>query len=185
VPCLKLRHEILLPSSLEKMRKPDLVAVMDLAFDYQGVLVWTGERPAIERDVAGERHARFLVERLGAVEVDCVDGLAGRLVTDADYVLGADGDAQDVCGFITQALPRLRELGFRVEVVKQIHEQDCYSRLGPAGGELGGRGGVAPGPVAVGPHLEHHAAIPAPGQVVIPAEFLHESRHSFRCCFTR
>ncbi len=28
----------------------------------------------------------------------------------------------------------LAKLGYRVDVVKQIHEQDCYSRLGPAGG---------------------------------------------------
>jgi len=28
----------------------------------------------------------------------------------------------------------LGKLGYRVEVVKQIHEQDCYDRLGPAGG---------------------------------------------------
>ena len=28
----------------------------------------------------------------------------------------------------------LSKLGYRVVVVKQIHEQDCYSRLGPAGG---------------------------------------------------
>ena len=28
----------------------------------------------------------------------------------------------------------LGKLGYRVIVVKQIHEQDCYSRLGPAGG---------------------------------------------------
>ena len=28
----------------------------------------------------------------------------------------------------------LGKLGFRVEVVKQIHEQDCYARLGAAGG---------------------------------------------------
>jgi hypothetical protein len=28
----------------------------------------------------------------------------------------------------------LGKLGFRVIPVKQIHEQDCYSRLGPAGG---------------------------------------------------
>ena len=28
----------------------------------------------------------------------------------------------------------LAKLGFRVEVVKQIHENDCYSRLGPQGG---------------------------------------------------
>jgi len=28
----------------------------------------------------------------------------------------------------------LAKLGYRVILVKQIHEQDCYSRLGPAGG---------------------------------------------------
>lgn len=28
----------------------------------------------------------------------------------------------------------LGKLGYRVIVVKQIHEQDCYARLGPAGG---------------------------------------------------
>jgi hypothetical protein len=28
----------------------------------------------------------------------------------------------------------LGKLGYRVDVVKQIHEQDCYWRLGPAGG---------------------------------------------------
>ena len=28
----------------------------------------------------------------------------------------------------------LGKLGYRVTVVKQIHEQDCYARLGPAGG---------------------------------------------------
>ncbi|HEY2328266.1 MAG TPA: hypothetical protein VGI63_00445 [Verrucomicrobiae bacterium] len=28
----------------------------------------------------------------------------------------------------------LGKAGYRVEVVKQIHEQDCYARLGPAGG---------------------------------------------------
>lgn len=28
----------------------------------------------------------------------------------------------------------LGKLGYRIVVVKQIHEQDCYTRLGPAGG---------------------------------------------------
>jgi hypothetical protein len=28
----------------------------------------------------------------------------------------------------------LGKLGYRLELVKQLHEQDCYSRLGPAGG---------------------------------------------------
>lgn len=140
MPCLKLRHEALLPTSLDKMGKPDLVAVMDLAFDYRGVLVRAGERPAIERDIAGERHARFLVERLGAVEVDCLDSLAGRLSTNADYVIGADGDAQDICGFVAQSIPRLRELGFRVEVQADFPwhiaepEPPWYAALEPVSG---------------------------------------------------
>jgi hypothetical protein len=28
----------------------------------------------------------------------------------------------------------LAKLGYRVNLVKQIHEQDCYARLGPDGG---------------------------------------------------
>jgi hypothetical protein len=31
-------------------------------------------------------------------------------------------------------LELLSKLGYRVVLLKQIHEQDCYSRLGPAGG---------------------------------------------------
>ena len=35
----------------------------------------------------------------------------------------------------TNAYPMfLAKLGYRVILVKQLHEQDCYSRLGPAGG---------------------------------------------------
>jgi hypothetical protein len=35
----------------------------------------------------------------------------------------------------TNAYPMfLAKLGYRVIMVKQIHEQDCYSRLGPGGG---------------------------------------------------
>jgi len=116
VPCLQLRHELLLSSSLNQPAKPAPVAVMDLAFDYGGVVVRAGERPTIERDIPGERQARLQLERLGAVEVDCLDGLAERLSTDADYAIGADGNAQDICAFIAQSVPRLRELGFRVAV---------------------------------------------------------------------
>jgi len=35
----------------------------------------------------------------------------------------------------TNSYPELlSKLGYRVVLLKQIHEQDCYSRLGPAGG---------------------------------------------------
>jgi hypothetical protein len=49
--------------------------------------------------------------------------------------LGADS-AVKIAALITTNTYQmfLGKLGFRVEVVKQIHEQDCYSRLGPAGG---------------------------------------------------
>ena len=140
VPCLHLRHEVLLSSTLDKSRKPDMVAVLDLSFAYGDVVVRAGERSAVERDVAAERHARFQVERLGAVEVDCLDKLAERLVTDADYVIGADGDAQDVCAFIAQATPRLRQLGFRVEMAADFPwrnaepEPPWYAELEPVRG---------------------------------------------------
>lgn len=49
--------------------------------------------------------------------------------------LGADA-ATKLAALITTNTYQmfLAKLGYRVEVVKQIHEQDCYSRLGPAGG---------------------------------------------------
>jgi superfamily II DNA or RNA helicase len=115
VPCLRLRHEVLLPSS-SKPVGPDRAAVMDLSFDYGGVVVRAGRQTCVERDVAGERQARLQVERLGAVEVDCLDSLSERLATEAEYVVGPDGDPQDICAFVAQAVPRLRALGFRVEV---------------------------------------------------------------------
>ena len=49
--------------------------------------------------------------------------------------LGADSAAKIAALITTNTYQMfLGKLGFRVEVVKQIHEQDCYSRLGPAGG---------------------------------------------------
>jgi hypothetical protein len=49
--------------------------------------------------------------------------------------LGADSAAKIAALITTNTYQMfLGKLGYRVEVVKQIHEQDCYSRLGPAGG---------------------------------------------------
>lgn len=89
---------------------------MDLAFDYGGVMIRASEPAAVARDLVAEREARLQVERLGAVEVDCLDSLAERLSTEGDYVVGPDGDPQDICAFLVQGVPRLRELGFRVDV---------------------------------------------------------------------
>jgi hypothetical protein len=49
--------------------------------------------------------------------------------------LGVETTALIAAIITTNAYPMfLAKTGYRVEVVKQIHEQDCYSRLGPAGG---------------------------------------------------
>ena len=49
--------------------------------------------------------------------------------------LRRDGDAMHGAIVTTNSYPNfLGKLGYRVVLVPQIHEQDCYSRLGPAGG---------------------------------------------------
>ena len=49
--------------------------------------------------------------------------------------LGVESSALIAALITTNSYPMfLGKVGHRLEVVKQIHEQDCYSRLGPAGG---------------------------------------------------
>ena len=49
--------------------------------------------------------------------------------------LGKDSTAMNAALITTNSYQLfLGKLGYRVDVVKQIHEQDCYSRLGPDGG---------------------------------------------------
>jgi superfamily II DNA or RNA helicase len=129
VPCLRLRHETLL--AVTKAQKPERVALIDLSFEYEGG----------ERDRAGERHMRMLLERQGAVEVDCVDGLAARLPQGGEYVIGADGHDQDICAFLAVSVGRLRQQGFRVEVAADFPwrivapEPPWFADLEPASGK--------------------------------------------------
>ena len=49
--------------------------------------------------------------------------------------LGSDSNMMNAALITTNSYQMfLGKLGYRVIVLKQIHEQDCYSRLGPAGG---------------------------------------------------
>jgi hypothetical protein len=49
--------------------------------------------------------------------------------------LGADSTGMNAALITTNSYQMfLGKLGYRVIVLKQIHEQDCYARLGPAGG---------------------------------------------------
>jgi len=49
--------------------------------------------------------------------------------------LDRDATAKDAAIITTNSYQLfLGKLGFRIDVVKKLHEQDCYLRLGPAGG---------------------------------------------------
>jgi hypothetical protein len=49
--------------------------------------------------------------------------------------LGSDSPTMNAALITTNSYPMfLGKLGYRMVVVKQIHEQDCYTRLGPKGG---------------------------------------------------
>ena len=49
--------------------------------------------------------------------------------------LGKDSETKNAALITTNTYQMfLNKLGYSVTVVKQIHEQDCYARLGPAGG---------------------------------------------------
>jgi hypothetical protein len=74
------------------------------------------QHPGAERDLAAESEAQRVLEGFGATPLACLDewGLSPDVV--ADYAVRVDGDAHAFCAFSTYALPRLRELGWRVEV---------------------------------------------------------------------
>ncbi|WP_394846987.1 DEAD/DEAH box helicase [Pendulispora brunnea] len=68
------------------------------------------------RDIAAETRCRHALERLGAVDLACVDDVAPPVDCNADFIVRMDGDAHSYCAFTAQALPKLRALGFRVTV---------------------------------------------------------------------
>jgi superfamily II DNA or RNA helicase len=90
-------------------------------------------------DRAGEREAGRLIERLGAVEVACIDSIALPVGCEADYVVRADGDEHAFCDFTARALAVWRALGWRVDVDAHYPfqvsaaEPQWYARVEPSG----------------------------------------------------
>ncbi len=70
---------------------------------------------AVPRDEAREHAARRVLESFGVVEIDALDSVGVPPDIDADYIVRADGDHHTHCAFTAQALPQLRELGWKVE----------------------------------------------------------------------
>ena len=105
-----------------------LVPLVAVDFEYAGTRVrasdprprvfqaWTGELAAIDRDTESEAQVRRVIERLGAVELACVDFVAPPDGCEADYVVHVDADEHAFCAFTTRALAEWRALGWRVDV---------------------------------------------------------------------
>jgi superfamily II DNA or RNA helicase len=104
------------------------VPLVELSFEYDGTRVRAGDErtrvfrsdggglTAVERDRAAEHAARRVLERLGAVELACVESIAPPPGCEPDYVVRADGDEHSFCTFTARALAQWRALGWRVEV---------------------------------------------------------------------
>lgn len=144
---LRLYSERLLVEQRDGKFKEQATAVVSLHFDYGGVLLrprrsddWLDEDAddGVERDDAAERRAQALLERFGAVELDCVDGLVSSYDSKADYVINVDENVHAICSFSGPAVEELRALGWHVQT-----DDDFQFQVVPGGpwvAELSDRG---------------------------------------------
>jgi superfamily II DNA or RNA helicase len=126
-------------------------AVLHLCFDYDGVSVAAGDprdlisapggdRLALRRDLAGEARARRVLEGFGPVELSELDTYASFDESDPDYVVDVTGDIDALCAFSAQAVPKLRALGWQVEVAddyqcRVVDGAKWYAELQPSADE--------------------------------------------------
>jgi superfamily II DNA or RNA helicase len=111
VPCVRLFADRVVVTSTDGLScsfREALVPLLALSFAYAD--------ESCERSVRAEHDARRVIERLGAVELACIDSIAPPDGCDAEYVVRADGDEQSFCAFTARALECWRSLGWRVEV---------------------------------------------------------------------
>lgn len=100
--------------------------VLSLSFDYGGRRVralsgntdaeWDPPTPTERgfRDEKAEAKAQQLLERFGAVEIDCVDGCIPPYGSEANYLVSLEPNAHAACSFSAQALPELEKHGFTI-----------------------------------------------------------------------
>jgi superfamily II DNA or RNA helicase len=127
-----------------------LAPLVALSFDYGGTRVAAADErtrvfrsaggglETIERDGAREREARRILERLGALELACLDDVSVPPDCPADYVVRADGDEHTFCAFTARALAMWGSLGWRVEVDPAFpfrvvqHDPALYGSITPS-----------------------------------------------------
>ena len=140
-PCVRLYADkvlVLRSEGLSQIEEEMLAPLLDLSFEYAGMRVRAREHALeVPTHRIAEHEARRMLERLGAVELDCVD-CAPPAECDADYVVGVDGEVRDFCAFTAGAVPRLRAAGWRVEIdpaypfhVVAPNEVTFFARVAP------------------------------------------------------
>ncbi len=122
IPCLRLRSETLLIDQSEgfgeDFREVES-AVIDLRFNYSGLEIGADEPLSLEqafRDGPGESEVRRVLESLGAIELAGLEDIALMPGASADYAVSLDGDPDGLAAFSTSAVPRMRELGWEVDI---------------------------------------------------------------------
>ncbi len=151
VPTVRLFAERVLVARTEGLRTEHdevLLPLLALGFDYGGTRVGAGESrrvmhagagglAVLERDAAAESEARRVLERMGAVEADCLEDVVLPHDCAADYVVHPGGDRHAFCAFTTDALPRLAALGWRVDVAPDYpfrvapHDAKWFAAVAP------------------------------------------------------
>jgi len=85
------------------------------------------KKSTTERPPANETKQQQFERVLSQNQFKPLKAILDQLRVDGAAMLGAMVTTNSYQNF-------LAKLGYRVVLVKQIHEQDCYSRLGPDGG---------------------------------------------------
>ncbi len=131
VPCVRLFTEKILVSGSRTESGRDeelLLPALSLSFDYSGTVIGASDERerffvsagsgvlSVERHSEREAEARAELERLGAIELGCIEGYEESFGSPANYLVAVDGDAHSYCAFTAQALPALRAKGFSVAV---------------------------------------------------------------------
>ncbi|MBC8073900.1 MAG: DEAD/DEAH box helicase [Deltaproteobacteria bacterium] len=134
IPILRLVPETLLvdqgPGMKSDFREVKAAAI-ELSFDYRGARVrasepgdrvWQDTR-WIPRDLRAEADARRVLEGFGPIEIGALEDCALPPDSDVDYVVDPNGDTERLCSFNQTAVPRLRALGWNVEVDRTLQRE--------------------------------------------------------------
>ncbi len=139
-PRLQLRGETILVDEGQGFGseyREVLTAVIELSFDYGGVRVPASAPPLgdVPRDTEAEAQVRRILEGFGPVDLSCIDDCATIPGSNADYAVHLAGDPAVLCAFSTHAVPRLRALGWDVEIAD---DYPCKPVSGEWYAEIGG-----------------------------------------------